>query len=72
MYHPLIDKKICNTVEIIIDGTKPRHLVMNLSHHHVDCGIEPSLCGEEVAANDLSHNTSLPEIKITVFFNVMG
>jgi hypothetical protein len=72
MYHPLIDKKICGTVRMIIDGTKPRHLVMNLSHRHVDCGIEPNLCGEELAANGLSHNTSLPRIKITVFFNVMG
>jgi hypothetical protein len=53
LYHPLIDEKICFIVGMIIDGTKPKHLVINLSHCHVDCGIEPTLCGEKLAANGL-------------------
>ena len=59
-------------VGMIIDGTKPRYLMINLLHCHVDCGIEPNLCGEELAASGLSHNTYLPGIKVIVFFNVMG
>jgi hypothetical protein len=48
---------ITATVGITNDGTKPRHLAIILSHHHGDCGIETNLCGEELAANVLSHNT---------------
>jgi hypothetical protein len=68
---PPIDKKICSAVGMIIDETKPRHLVTNLLLRHVDCGIEPNLCVGELAAN-LSHNMSLPGIMIIVFFNVIG
>jgi hypothetical protein len=43
-------------VGITNDETKPRHLVIILSHCHLDFGIETNLCGEELAANVLSYN----------------